>query len=77
MSGKSGHDHIVCIANSASSKVVIYSVCRYNFPWIELSVEVLNGKCAHTSVWKILGKNRLAINTSHDKLDSSFHDSHE
>lgn len=67
MSEKSGHVHIVCIVNSVCTKVMIYSVCRYCFPWIELTVEVLNGKCAHISVWKILGKNRVAINISHDK----------
>lgn len=66
MSGKSGHVHVVSMVNSVCTKVMIYTVCRYSFPWIELTVEVSNGKCAHISVWKILGKNRLAINTSHD-----------
>lgn len=66
MSGKSGCDHIVYIVNSACTKVKIHSVCRYSFPRIELTVEASNRKCARISVWEILGKNRLAINTSHD-----------
>lgn len=53
--------------NSMYNKVMIYSVHRYTFPWIEIIMEVLKGKCVRICVWKILGKNTLSISISCDK----------